>query len=736
MKRSAVLKLLAVFFLLSPVFGCGNNDASNQSDQSAQADPAAADQGEDTAATGEDGQAVSAVADAGPANGPGAAVSEQAPPARPGFGAGGPPPGPGAGAPLPPHMATRTVGAGVRGDVGLFYDALGRQGSWVKHPDYSYVWIPAHMGPGWRPYQEGHWVWTDDYGWYWESEEPFAWAVYHYGRWDYDSDYGWFWVPGDTWAPAWVTWRFGRNTVGWAPIAPDRPGYASGAPQRFAPPILESWVFVDPHNFGDDDLGPHVLPVSHIGASLEVATDVRTPRFENGRMFNAVIQRDDMQRLGAARIETRQLVYVGNQGDMFEDVSGARVGIYRPTIAVQVRSTPPAVIEIGRADRVVVREYVVPSAKIAVDVPSAALLDVLQPNEREGLLKVRLTGQQAAMDKQVEQLRAQRSALIQQKQQQAAKMQAQLEQERQAAILQRAKDQQQIRNLRRQVAAEVKVDNSPPAAEAAASAEPAESDNSPPSGTAGPGGAPAAAMPPAQAAPEAAVGSAAPAADMQKGKHKGAHQPGGAPGTTAEPARGAPAAIEPAEQEAEAPAAGAANTDKADRGATKLKTSPKTEASGEAASPQPGSTSQQTGKGGKHGNPGTNASAQPDAMPGQGKRSGSSPSAAKPTMPGGETASTTPDQTVSPGPDAPHAKKGGHAPNPATAKGNATQAPASAGNSAGASKPPAHAQEQEKVSSGDPKAKPKAQPATPAGQNGAPPAAEGQQPAPAGADAD
>src|SRR5580693_7428794 len=56
---------------------------------------------------------------------------------------------------LAPRTATRTVGAGVRARIDVFYDELGRYGSWVRHPDFSYVWLPTRQGRGWRPYQEG-----------------------------------------------------------------------------------------------------------------------------------------------------------------------------------------------------------------------------------------------------------------------------------------------------------------------------------------------------------------------------------------------------------------------------------------------------------------------------------------------------------------------------------------------------------------------------------------------------
>ena len=76
----------------------------------------------------------------------------------------------------------------------------------------------------WRPYEYGHWVYTDEWGWYWVSddeEDDWGWVTYHYGRWAFDRGLGWFWVPGDEWAPAWVDWRYGDDYVGWAPLPPD-----------------------------------------------------------------------------------------------------------------------------------------------------------------------------------------------------------------------------------------------------------------------------------------------------------------------------------------------------------------------------------------------------------------------------------------------------------------------------------------------------------------------------------
>ena len=101
-----------------------------------------------------------------------------------------------------------------------FYDQLGSEGSWIQTDTYGYVWQPQVNDPSWRPYTNGHWVYSNQ-GWTWDSDEPWAWATYHYGRWINLDGTGWCWVPGYTWAPAWVSWREGDDYAGWAPLPPD-----------------------------------------------------------------------------------------------------------------------------------------------------------------------------------------------------------------------------------------------------------------------------------------------------------------------------------------------------------------------------------------------------------------------------------------------------------------------------------------------------------------------------------
>jgi hypothetical protein len=137
-----------------------------------------------------------------------------------------------------------------------FRTALDPYGSWRPHDRWGEVWVPARVNRGWRPYTVGHWVYSDDYGWYWvahEREARWGWVVYHYGRWVRDRELGWVWVPGREWAPAWVSWRRGGDHIGWAPLPPER----LIVEYRDDPDV---WIFVQGRRFTAPLIAEVVVP--------------------------------------------------------------------------------------------------------------------------------------------------------------------------------------------------------------------------------------------------------------------------------------------------------------------------------------------------------------------------------------------------------------------------------------------------------------------------------------------
>ena len=141
-----------------------------------------------------------------------------------------------------------------------FRTALEPHGRWQRHSRWGDVWIPANRPRDWRPYTAGRWVYTNDWGWYWisdDSEARWGWATYHYGRWVLDNDLGWCWVAGDEWGPAWVQWRRGDGDaeyVGWAPLPPDEVVVTYRDEPRF-------WIFVRGRDFIAPRIASVILPI-------------------------------------------------------------------------------------------------------------------------------------------------------------------------------------------------------------------------------------------------------------------------------------------------------------------------------------------------------------------------------------------------------------------------------------------------------------------------------------------
>lgn len=182
---------------------------------------------------------VTMVAGPSPAN----AADEQwfAPGAMPPPSAGPPPPVAGPeGAPPPLAPSPLLQDGASAGDVDdrnpealtKFRPYLDPYGTWRDDPTYGRVWIPSAnvVGPNFQPYvTNGRWAMDDGGEWIWVSDYSFGWVVFHYGRWVWIQNTGWAWIPGNRYAPAWVTWRVPTGSydyVGWAPAPPSFVWYA------------------------------------------------------------------------------------------------------------------------------------------------------------------------------------------------------------------------------------------------------------------------------------------------------------------------------------------------------------------------------------------------------------------------------------------------------------------------------------------------------------------------------
>ena len=172
-----------------------------------------------------------------------------------------------------------------------FYTKLEPHGAWLETADYGYVWQPreAESSRSWRPYTNGRWVYTDA-GWTWISEEPFGWATYHYGRWTRLRGVGWVWVPGEQWAPAWVSWRKSNDYVGWAPLPPEarfdqRTGIHNWSDNYYdiGP---DQYSFVPTREFGAQRIESTIVPPERNMTIVNQTTNVTNITYNNTTVVN------------------------------------------------------------------------------------------------------------------------------------------------------------------------------------------------------------------------------------------------------------------------------------------------------------------------------------------------------------------------------------------------------------------------------------------------------------------
>jgi hypothetical protein len=207
---------------------------------------------------------------------------------------------------------------------GFFYSNLSPYGTWSVSADYGRVWRPYDYEPGWNPYYDGHWVYTD-YGWTWVSDYAWGSVPYHYGTWTLDPYMGWVWVPGYVWAPSWVVFSSGPDYIGWAPVPPRFVVGASIGFNVFAP---ERCVVVPARSF----LAPRVRAYAVPRSTVQVA-------ISNTRVVNNFTVQDNV---------------VVNRGPDPRGIEKAAGYTIRPMPISRVRNVSPSGrfdVEEVRADR-------------------------------------------------------------------------------------------------------------------------------------------------------------------------------------------------------------------------------------------------------------------------------------------------------------------------------------------------------------------------------------------------
>lgn len=212
---------------------------------------------------------------------------------------------------------------------GYFYTSLSPYGTWIEIGFGTPVWRPTNIRRSWSPYFYGQWIYTD-YGWYWDSYEPYGHIVYHYGRWYYDDYYGWIWIPDYQWAPAWVEWRYDDYYIGWAPISP----YVNFS---ISIGLNYSYDYYTPYNHW------HFIKYKHFGykhpykyfvgskykAGIFERTKYRTNySYYNGKVRNEGVELDRVKQRSGRNIEKRNLITVNDPTEITRNRNDREVRTY------------------------------------------------------------------------------------------------------------------------------------------------------------------------------------------------------------------------------------------------------------------------------------------------------------------------------------------------------------------------------------------------------------------------
>jgi probable HAF family extracellular repeat protein len=245
--------------------------------------------------------------------------------------------------PQAPQPEAQSQSEGTGDDYSVFYSRLSSDGDWVEAGDYGYCFKP-HVAQGdWAPYRDGHWVWTDR-GWFWYSNENFGWATYHYGRWVRISGQGWCWVPGNEWAPAWVSWRQSSEYAGWAPLPPEA-GFSvnvgiSGWADGYYGIGPAAYTFISYKSWGQPSYVRYIAPPTENVQIIGQTTNITNLRVQNTVINNFGPRVETIQQYTNQKIVPTKIVFDPNrQAGYGANIRGSELQVVAPAEKLRAVST-------------------------------------------------------------------------------------------------------------------------------------------------------------------------------------------------------------------------------------------------------------------------------------------------------------------------------------------------------------------------------------------------------------
>lgn len=277
-------------------------------------------------------------------------------------------------------VAVQSPGHPLSAEASFFHDQLAPYGEWLWIDPHGWVWMPDRLDLGWRPYSDGRWAYSDC-GWTWVSDQPWGWAAFHYGRWFYDSNYGWCWVPGSEWAPAWVTWHWGDDWCGWAPMPPAVDWKTAVDWDAIVPSF--SWCFVAHKDFCNARLRDCIVLSARNVTLLRQTRNITHFELRDKAVVNLSLPAEQVEKAIGRAVPRFKIAEINSPGETQRALKGKTViNVYRPVVKETKVTTP-----VGNfANRTAVAE---PSFKQIQDNEAAhRQLETQQAREHDSLEKL------------------------------------------------------------------------------------------------------------------------------------------------------------------------------------------------------------------------------------------------------------------------------------------------------------------------------------------------------------
>jgi hypothetical protein len=215
--------------------------------------------------------------------------------------------------------------------IEFFHSSLERHGRWITVEGYGEVWRPAGISVSWQPYTVGRWGYTE-FGWTWISFDAWGDIPYHYGTWTFVEGIGWVWVPGYVWAPAWVTFSYSDEFIGWAPIPPTlviSTGGFSGSVNVSA----NFFVFVPARSFVNVDIRGVRVPRERNVTIINQTTNVTNFTVVNNTVHNNAISVQQVEKISGNKVQHVDINVVKTKPTRIEagaKVQGDRLAVVGP----------------------------------------------------------------------------------------------------------------------------------------------------------------------------------------------------------------------------------------------------------------------------------------------------------------------------------------------------------------------------------------------------------------------